>query len=136
MSVIGITVEDVIQTMIEILILFTLLSIKHFFADFVFQYDYMVQEKGYYGKIGGIHHSLIHGLGTWLIFWTFAYPLAFWVAVVDFLAHYHIDWAKMKIGRTKGYTPQDRAFWFWIGLDQLAHYLTYVVLIGWAVFTV
>ena len=119
--------------MIEILVLFALLSIKHFIADFVLQYDYMVQEKGYYGKVGGIHHSLIHGFGTWAIFWSFAYPMAFWLAVADFIAHYHIDWAKMKIGRTKGYTPADRQFWFWIGFDQLLHYITYVFLIGYAV---
>lgn len=118
--------------MIEILILFTLLSVKHFIADFVLQFDYMVKEKGYYGMAGGIHHSLIHGLGTWGIFWLAGVPAAFWIAITDFIAHYHIDWAKMKIGRIKGYTPADRGFWFWIGLDQLLHYLTYVILIGWA----
>ena len=121
--------------MIEILILFTLLSIKHFVADFVLQFDYMVQEKGYYGKIGGIHHSVIHGLFTFVIFAWFGFPIAFWAGIVDFVVHYHIDYAKMKIGRLKGYTPADRAFWVWIGFDQLLHYITYVVLIGWAIFS-
>jgi hypothetical protein len=42
------------------LLVLALLFIKHWFADFVVQFDYMVEQKGIYGAEGGIHHSLIH----------------------------------------------------------------------------
>ena len=118
--------------MIEIFSILSLLFVKHFIADFVLQFDYMVQEKGYYGKAGGIHHSFIHGFGTFLIFGWFFHPIAFWAGIADFLIHYHVDWAKMKLNHDKGYTPADREFWFWLGLDQMLHSLTYVILVFWA----
>ena len=43
------------------------------------------------------------------------------------LVHYHIDWIKQQLNR--GYTTADRQFWFWLGADQAAHYLTYVGII-------
>jgi hypothetical protein len=46
--------------MIPLLIL-TLLFIKHFLADFVWQTDTMVIEKGKYGYLGGLQHSGLHG---------------------------------------------------------------------------
>lgn len=118
--------------MIEIFVILSLLFVKHFIADFVIQFDYMVQEKGHYGKMGGIHHSFIHGFGTFLVFGWFLHPIAFWAGVIDFLVHYHIDWLKMKIGKAKNCTPADKQFWFWLGLDQMFHSLTYVFLVGWA----
>lgn len=115
-----------------ILILFALLTLKHFLADFVFQTHKMVLEKGTYGARGGIQHSAIHALFTALIFFTVITDLftVILIAFLDFVAHYHIDWAKMNINRSRNLTPQDEAFWFWLGLDQLMHYLTYIGLIA------
>lgn len=108
------------------LLLLSLLFFKHFIADFVLQFDYMVREKGTYGAAGGIHHSLVHASFTFLILVLFC-SNAFYIILlplVDFVAHYHIDWAKMNL--SKGLTPKDNKFWFWIGVDQLLHYLTYL----------
>lgn len=118
--------------MIEIFAILSLLLVKHFIADFVIQFDYMIKEKGFYGRSGGVHHSFIHGFGTFLIFGWFLHPMAFWAGVADFLAHYHIDWAKMKITQSKSYTANDKQFWFWLGIDQMLHGLTYLILVGWA----
>lgn len=109
-----------------IFIVLTLLTLKHFFCDFVIQFHYMVLEKGTYGAMGGIHHSAFHGLFTLFILMFFAPQYAIWLAFVDFVVHYHVDWAKMNINRIKGYTPKDDGFWLWLGIDQLAHSLTYL----------
>jgi hypothetical protein len=115
-----------------VLILFALLSIKHFLADFVFQTNNMVLEKGNYGAKGGIYHSLIHALLTGLVFWSVldSIGLVMFIAILDGVIHYHIDWAKININRSRKLTPADQSFWFWLGVDQLMHYLTYVGLIA------
>lgn len=100
--------------------------IKHFVCDFPLQATpYMYRNKGTYGHPGGILHAGIHGIGTWLIL----SPLA---AIIDAVVHYHIDWAKMRLGAHYNLRP-DNSEWFWIllGLDQLLHYLTYAGLIIW-----
>lgn len=125
---------DEIAEIQVILIVFFLLQIKHFLADFVWQTNNMVQEKGIYGAKQGIYHSLIQSAGTFVAFAWIHPLLGVITAFIDFLAHYHIDWAKININKKYNYTPQDTKFWFWLGLDQLAHQLTYIVLVGWVFF--
>lgn len=117
-----------------VLVLLVLLFVKHWFADFVVQFDYMVLEKGTYGADGGIHHSLIHTFLTYVIVWVMFNPtLAILVATVDGITHYHIDWLKMNISRWRKLTIRDWEFWMWLGADQLAHALTYIALAYWIV---
>ena len=69
-----------------------LLFAKHFIADFVLQFDYMVQQKGVYGAEGGVHHTLMHIVGTWAVLCWVANPfIAVFAALADGLFHYHID---------------------------------------------
>ena len=86
-----------------------------------------VNSKGHYGEWLGIRHSLKHSIATLVIFWLFT-PL--WVAVVvgivDFVIHYHTDWAKMNYGNRDITNPQ---FWNHLGLDQMVHQLTYILLV-------
>lgn len=122
--------------MIElVLTLLVLLVLKHFIADFILQTDTMVREKGTYGAKGGLHHSFIHGILTALVMLplTESVILALFIGLVDAIAHYHIDWAKMNI--SKHYTPADKQFWFWLGVDQMLHYLTYIGIIAWVIST-
>jgi len=105
-----------------------MLTIKHFVADFAIQTDWMIAEKGYYGKIGGIAHAAVHGIFTTAVIVVFNPVVAIPWGFIDFVVHYHIDWAKMKIGLKYGYTPADKQFWFWIGMDQMLHYFTYILI--------
>jgi len=118
-----------------ILILFILLALKHFLADFVFQTNRMVMEKGTYGAKWGIYHSLVHAVLTGLIFYAVFtdFVSVILLAFIDGVVHYHIDWAKMNINKNRNLTPADNAFWFWLGIDQLMHYLTYIGLIALAI---
>lgn len=106
------------------------LLVKHFLCDFPFQTKQMLADKGTYLEMGGIHHALVHGLGTALVFSIFGfYDLAAALAVVDILIHYHIDYLKMKINQWAKLESDNQMFWNALGADQLAHGLTYVLLV-------
>jgi len=111
-------------------LLLALLFAKHWFADFVVQFDYMVAEKGTYGAMGGLHHATIHAVLTILIF-LIAVPLpyAFVLGFIDGVIHYHVDWLKMTINRLRALDIQKNEFWMWLGADQMAHSLTYLALV-------
>ena len=112
-----------------VIILLALFGIKHFLADFLWQFPYMVEDKGHYGAEGGMIHALLHGLLTFFVLIGFARPEdAITLALIDSLFHYHIDWVKTNL--SSGLVPEDRKFWIWFGLDQTLHYLTYVAIIG------
>lgn len=117
--------------MIEIILLLAGFGIKHFICDFLLQFNIMIREKGTYGAKGGIYHAGIHGVFTLILLIPFYPVVAISAAILDALAHYHIDWAKQQV--SQNLTPADREFWIWLGLDQCLHYLTYVVIIGWLV---
>ena len=114
--------------MIEILIL---LFLKHFIVDFPLQNKFQWSNKGTYGHLGGILHSGLHGIGTFFCFIFFTdLPSAMCFAIIDFSFHYHIDWVKMNINKKLGWGPTTHEqFWWLLGLDQLLHSLTYLMLV-------
>lgn len=112
--------------MLMILIL-AMLQIKHWYIDFVNQSDEEVRHKGIYLDWIGMQHSLKHGAITSAILMLFVSPiLALQIGVIDFILHYHIDYCKMRFGNTDIKT---KAFWAHLGADQLAHQLTYLLII-------
>ena len=115
----------------EILILIALLFTKHFVVDFPLQKPYQWQNKGTYGHPGGILHSGLHGIGTYLCFVWFAPVSAIYLALIDAVIHYHIDWAKMNLNARMGWGANTHEqFWWLLGLDQFLHALTYVGLVA------
>lgn len=115
----------------DIFLALALLFVKHWYIDFVDQNDEEVKHKGIYGDFVGMMHSIKHGLATALVF-AIVDPFVVNVLLlgaIDAVLHYHIDWIKMKFGNRNIAT---RAFWAQLGLDQLAHYFTYLGLV-WAV---
>ena len=106
---------------------FLLLFIKHWYIDFVMQTPRMIEEKGQYGKLHGVLHSLQHAIATFFIFALAGLQYAVWFAVFDFVTHYHIDWLKMRYGNSDITAPQ---FWNHLGLDQMAHNFVYLIMVG------
>ena len=108
-----------------------LLQIKHWYIDFVDQTEEEIQHKGIYLDWIGIKHSVKHGVSTFVILWVVLgwaeTDVAFALATVDFLLHYHIDWFKMNYGNRDIRTPQ---FWNHFGLDQMAHQIVYIIIAG------
>jgi hypothetical protein len=114
--------------MIEaVIILLVLLQVKHWYIDFVNQSNVEVASKGIYGDFHGIMHSLKHSIATVLcVTFVVGTPYMFFsviLGLIDFVVHYHVDWLKMNYGNRDITTP---AFWNHLGLDQMAHQLTYL----------
>ena len=117
-----------ITTLLLILVLF---QVKHWYIDFVNQTDEEVRYKGDYLDWRGLKHSIKQGIGTFVCLWIVTgqanLDFAVFLATLDILLHYHIDWVKMNYGNRDIRTPQ---FWNHLGLDQMAHQLCYIGFAG------
>jgi hypothetical protein len=121
------------QIAILVLAAVGVLMLKHAAADFFLQTPFQYCNKGIYGHPGGFLHAGIHVALTPLVYLLIAPAsllLAASIALGEFVVHYHIDWAKEQITRRAGYTPQTPRFWHALGVDQLLHGLTYLVIVG------
>jgi hypothetical protein len=110
-----------------------ILMVKHTVADFFLQTPYQYCNKGTYGHPGGFLHAGIHVALTPLAYLVLAPAsllLALGITASEFVIHYHVDWAKEQYGRRLKATPQTATYWHALGLDQLAHGLTYVGIVA------
>ncbi|MEL6288946.1 MAG: DUF3307 domain-containing protein [Pseudomonadota bacterium] len=113
------------------LALMSALLVKHAIADYGLQTGYMFRNKGRYLHPGGILHAGIHAFftaGVLAFFAPAALPLIAAIAAAELVLHYHIDWAKERIGCGCELEPTCAGFWQLHGLDQLLHGLTYVAI--------
>lgn len=119
-----------------VLLILSLLFLKHFICDWLIQTDEEIKYKGVWGDSRGLLHSVKHGIGTFIVFLTFFILLsvkfeislerAYYLSLFDSLFHYLIDFSKQYLNRVLGLTPQNKTFWRLIGLDQFLHSLTYI----------
>jgi hypothetical protein len=120
----------------EILILLFLLQCKHWYFDFGIQTYSQTIRKGIYKDPVGISHSLDHVVGTMIALSIFhlIHPLSITlilvIALLEGIAHYHIDFIKVKFGTKNMHSS---AFWQQFGLDQFAHQITYILMIWYLV---
>lgn len=106
------------------------LQIKHGLCDYALQNSYQLLNKGIYLHPGGLLHAGLHALLTTPAFLIVPPTLALGmgIVVVEFLVHYHVDWAKEQLVRRTGWTPVRPSFWWAVGFDQLLHQLTYIAI--------
>ena len=108
-------------------LILALLFFKHFLADFCWQSDRMLKDKGHFWRIGGLQHAGLHGALTYVILMHFLNIQAcVMLAVFDSIVHYFVDWTHRRI--TVKMTVDSNAFWLWIGIDQLTHAVTYLMI--------
>lgn len=122
-----------------VLILIALLLIKHMFADYFMQTPKMMSGRGQYWHMGRAQHAAVHAVGSAIVFVILGTPVWFILAVcvLEWVVHFHIDWAKAKHSDSKCLSPTEAAFWRAFGMDQTLHGLTYVAMAwGWVMFTV
>lgn len=131
-----------------ILILMTGLLIKHFICDFPLQNiasNWIIKSKGHpdfevwFGPL--LAHSMIHGffsiITITILFGIFAPneipPNIIMVGLIEIFVHLVVDRVKAhpKIGGR--FSPDQIYFWWALGLDQLAHFLTYIAMIAYIV---
>lgn len=110
-------------------ILLIAFQIKHFVCDYPLQGTYMLgkfKKEGW--ELPLTAHAAVHFIGTFLIGLFFGFKIALAVAALDFVVHFIVDKVKVEASRTTDSTkPQ---FWWYLGLDQMAHHLTHYVIIA------
>lgn len=118
------------MTVLGLLSMLAALQVKHMFADFWWQTETMIRDKPRYGAAGGVRHAALHGALSVPVLWLFGGVLlwALVLGLIETVVHYHLDWLKARQGVRARTDPQDSAFWRAIGVDQLAHQLTYLAL--------
>jgi hypothetical protein len=117
----------------EILALLLLFQIKHWYADFKIQTYMQTVKKGVWLDPIGVSHTIDHiwcTLAVLLIF-SVIYPISILtivsVAFLEGIYHYLIDYTKVKYGCKDNTKP---LFWNQFGLDQLAHQVSYLVIVA------
>lgn len=120
----------------QLLILMILFPIKHFLADFPLQSVYMLgkAKKGLAWILPLSTHCFVHAILSLIIIFLIK-PKLFWLVGVEFVAHFVID--RVKVNQKLPLGPWDPTvkgkyvskYYFDLGLDQLAHQLTYVLMI-------
>lgn len=118
-----------------------LLQIKHFVFDWWFQTAEEVEHKGIFLDPKGITHSLKHGIGTAACLCLartlpgagISPEAIIQLSLLDLSVHYTLDWSKQNISSSLSLTPSGKGFWVLMGLDQLLHQLTYLLLVYLAV---
>lgn len=116
------------------LLLMFLFMVKHLICDFFLQPPWMWQNKGKYGHLGGITHAVITITGSAIAIGIFSYWIAgifftsyaiFFVLLIEYLIHYHMDWFKIWICKKQNWImTKDKEFWYMLGTDQFVHILT------------
>ncbi|ASM72789.1 hypothetical protein SULPSESMR1_01984 [Pseudosulfitobacter pseudonitzschiae] len=120
--------------MTSLLILLFLFQIKHMFADFFLQTPRMLSDRGRYAHMGRAQHAGVHALLSALVLLIVgvSLPLILALVAIEWVAHYHIDWAKGCWSDRTCHTPQDGGYWRAMGTDQALHQLTYLAMAwGW-----
>jgi hypothetical protein len=105
---------------------------KHLICDFVIQTRYQIDNKGYYGRSGGLLHAFWHvlfSIPALLILTRSASTIAL-VLAFEFLVHYHTDWLKARTQRERGWTQADAIYWVAFGADQFVHQVTYIAMVA------
>ena len=116
----------------EILILLTLLQLKHCYADFILQTYMQTVKKGEWLNPVGVSHSLEHVYSSLVVLFIFSLfsplniALVLIVVLFEGILHYLTDYTKVRFGSKDNTKP---IFWHQFGADQLAHQLTYTAMV-------
>lgn len=107
------------------------LEIKHFIADYLLQFGWMIRGKRSLSHPGGYAHAAVHVFGTAVILKIagLSAPIIITLAIAEFVIHYVLDFSKVKFGANITSSEKPRLYWALNGLDQLLHQLTYVAII-------
>lgn len=115
---------------------FLLLSIKHFIADLYLQAIYIKpSRKWIYLDDKARQHALHHAILSAVVFlWCWGW---WWLAavmfVVDYVTHWHVDWAKTCMARHLGWTEltNPKGYWMLQTVDQILHFVVYFGMVLW-----
>ena len=108
---------------------FFALLIKHAIVDLGIQSHLNDIDKNRYISNAHIHY-LHHGISTFLIALFFTSPqLAILCAIIDYVAHWHIDFVKHNVTTIFNIEGKSLVWWWISAADAALHFLTYYVII-------
>lgn len=106
---------------------YALFQLKHYLCDYLLQLKYQRRHKGTFLHPGGLLHAGLHAVGSIPAMLLLAPPV--WLIGVlmagEFAVHYLLDWTKEQTVKAYTLSTEDYAFWQALGIDQMAHHLTY-----------
>lgn len=113
---------------IDVLLVLILFQIKHFLCDYPLQNEYHLRK----GQLEGwilplLDHSMYHAIGTFIILVTFNIELALLLSISEIFIHFTIDRIKASPNMLGVYKPDNKYFWWGLGLDQKLHHVTYIL---------
>ncbi|NDB64844.1 MAG: DUF3307 domain-containing protein [Euryarchaeota archaeon] len=107
-----------------------LLFIKHAIADLGLQSQFLWgRTSSKYNYFGCHVHYLHHAIGTFLVFLLVDLRTACMAMVLDYVAHWHIDFLKHRTQVYMNWDRKDKAWWWLAATDQLLHFATYYLLV-------
>lgn len=111
------------------LVLLSLLLIKHTIVDLALQHYIKGQKKLQWLNPLAHWHYAQHGIGTLIVTLPLTGDLlvAASVSLLDYLIHWHVDFCKSCVRQHYGWEEQDLSFWVLQSVDQILHYLTYIL---------
>ena len=101
-----------------------LLTVKHTICDLAIQRLFPADKKFYFNPPAHTHY-FHHGIGSFLVGLMFGVPFAVAIGVIDYFAHWHIDYVKTLIKNHYELTTDNNAFWVLQSIDQALHFATY-----------
>lgn len=107
--------------------LLLLLSVKHTICDLAIQRLFPAEKKFYFNPPAHIHY-FHHGLGSFLAGLIIGVPFAVLIGVIDYFAHWHIDYAKTLIREKYNMKSSEDRYWLLQAADQTLHFATYYLI--------
>jgi len=107
-----------------------LLFVKHVIIDLGLQAQLLWgKTDAKYNYFGCHSHYLHHAIGTFLVFLFVDVKTALLASLLDYIAHWHIDFCKHRVQHGLGCERKDKVWWWIAVVDQLFHFTTYYLLV-------
>ncbi|MEC8273815.1 MAG: hypothetical protein VXZ76_03150 [Bacteroidota bacterium] len=111
---------------------FFALLIKHAIVDLGIQSHVKGLDKSRYFSNAHIHYAH-HGISTFIIALFFVDPIiALLCAIIDYTAHWHIDFAKHRVNTHFELEARSIAWWWTNSADAALHFITYYAIVQFA----
>ncbi len=108
----------------DVFILLVIFQVKHFICDYPLQVPYMLQKANKTGWAYPLFaHASVHALGTFIVVSFWDLKLATILMLADLILHFTVDRIKASPYMLNRYGPENKLFWWFLGLDQMTHHL-------------